>query len=113
MPRAFSQDDFKPDETLDVGSKFGAVFRRGRYGVVFVCVGNVLRIDRRVHARQLLVPPIPREQDKRPNDADQPGLRVLAHPCPCCGGRMIVIETFERGRAPRASSLGEIRIDTS
>jgi len=32
---------------------------------------------------------------------------------PCCGGRMIVIETFERGRAPRASSLGEIRIDTS
>jgi type I restriction enzyme M protein len=39
--------------------------------------------------------------------------RVLAHPCPCCGGRTIVIETFERGRAPRASSLGEIRIDTS
>jgi hypothetical protein len=50
---------------------------------------------------------------KRPNDGDQPEPRVLAHPCPCCGGRMIVIETFERGRAPRASSLGEIRIDTS
>ena len=65
------------------------------------------------HARELLAAPIPREQDKRPNDADQPELRVLAHPCPCCGGRMIVIETFERGRAPRASSLGEIRIDTS
>ena len=65
------------------------------------------------HARELLAAPIPREQDKRPNDGDQPEPRVLAHPCPCCGGRMIVIETFERGRAPRASSLGEIRIDTS
>jgi hypothetical protein len=65
------------------------------------------------HARELLAAPIPREQNKRPNDGDQPEPRVLAHPSPCCGGRMIVIETFERGRAPRASSLGEIRIDTS
>jgi hypothetical protein len=65
------------------------------------------------HARELLAAPIPREQDNRPNDGDQLGPRVLAHPSPCCGGRMIVIETFERGRAPRASSLGEIRIDTS
>jgi hypothetical protein len=22
-------------------------------------------------------------------------------PCPCCGGRMIIVETFERGRGPR------------
>ena len=22
-------------------------------------------------------------------------------PCPCCGGRMIVVETFERGGGPR------------
>ena len=65
------------------------------------------------HARELLAAPIPREQDKRANDGDQPEPRVLARPCPCCGGRMIVIETFERGRDPRASSLGEIRIDTS
>jgi hypothetical protein len=44
-------------------------------------------------ARELLAAPIPREQDKRPSDGDQPERRVLAHPCPCCGGRMIVIET--------------------
>jgi hypothetical protein len=41
---------------------------------------------------------------------------LLAHPCPCCGGRMIIIETFERGCHPRyqpsASSIA-IRIDTS
>ena len=64
-------------------------------------------------ARELLAAAIPREQDERPNDGDQPEPRVLAHPCPCCGGRMIVIETFERGRAPRGFSLFEIRIDTS
>src|SRR5690349_21853021 len=23
------------------------------------------------------------------------------HPCPCCGGRMVIIETFDAGCAPR------------
>jgi len=64
-------------------------------------------------ARELLAAPIPQEQDIRANDGDEAEPRMLAHPCPCCGGRMIVIETFERGRAPRGSWLGEIRIDTS
>jgi hypothetical protein len=32
-------------------------------------------------------------------DADEPP--ALAHPCPCCGGRMIIIETFGRGSMPR------------
>ena len=34
-------------------------------------------------------------------------------PCPCCGGRMRVIETFLRGRAPRTVRPTPIRIDTS
>jgi hypothetical protein len=37
-------------------------------------------------------------------------------PCPCCGGRMIVIEVFERGATPRhrpTAPTGAIRIDTS
>jgi len=36
--------------------------------------------------------------------------------CPCCGSRMIVIEVFERGAAPRHRPTGPttiIRIDTS
>jgi hypothetical protein len=40
----------------------------------------------------------------------------LSHPCPCCGGRMFVIETFEAGCQPRhrpTTSLVAIRIDTS
>jgi hypothetical protein len=73
---------------------------------------NFLKIPSHLH-RCNKVASIPREQDKRRWDGDQPEPRVLAHPCPCCGGRMIVIETFERGRASRGSSVGEIRIDTS
>jgi hypothetical protein len=34
-------------------------------------------------------------------------------PCPCCGGRMIIIETFERGATPRTRPQSPIRIDTS
>jgi hypothetical protein len=40
----------------------------------------------------------------------------LVHPCPCCGGRMIIIERFQRGcspRSPPATSPIVIRIDTS
>ena len=85
-------------------------FHRIRHYGLFA---SSVRAHNIAHARELLAAPIPREQDKRSNDGDQPEPRVLAYPCPCCGGRMIVIETFERGRAPRASSLGEIRIDTS
>jgi hypothetical protein len=68
-----------------------------------------VRAQNIAHARELLAAAIPPKQDKRPEDADRLEPRILAHPCPCCGGRMIVIETFERGRAPRGSSLGEIR----
>jgi hypothetical protein len=36
---------------------------------------------------------------------------ALATPCPCCGGRMIVIETFQAGTQPKYAPT--IRIDTS
>jgi hypothetical protein len=38
--------------------------------------------------------------------------KPLSHPCPCCGGRMIIIETFQRGSSPRYRPAA-IRIDTS
>jgi len=66
-----------------------------------------VRVHNVARARELLAAATPPQRDERPEP------RILAHPCPCCGGRMIVIETFERGRASRGSSLGEIRIDTS
>ncbi|TPL72676.1 IS91 family transposase, partial [Mesorhizobium sp. B2-3-13] len=46
-------------------------------------------------ARQLLDVAAPPDDDNL-DDPDN-----FRPPCPCCGGRMIVIETFERWRQPR------------
>ena len=66
-------------------------------------------------ARDLLAVSAPPEQPETPKAAtDEP--RVLPRPCPCCGGRMIVIETFARGCEPKhrpTSAPATIRIDTS
>jgi hypothetical protein len=43
-------------------------------------------------------------------ESDQP--RALSKPCPCCGGRMIIIETFARGCQPKHNPAS-IRIDSS
>jgi hypothetical protein len=45
-----------------------------------------------------------------------PATQALAQPCPCCGGRMFIIETFDAGCHPRhrpTKPLVVIRIDTS
>ena len=46
----------------------------------------------------------------------EPTAQMPANPCPCCGGRMFVIETFEPGCQPRHRPTAPpmaIRIDTS
>jgi hypothetical protein len=67
-------------------------------------------------ARALLAVPFPATQPEIPA-AEAPGEpRILPRPCPCCGGRMIIIKTFARGCAPkpRPSPVpAAIRIDTS
>jgi hypothetical protein len=66
--------------------------------------------------RELLgVPSRPKPAETcRTAAADEP--RVLPRPCRCCGGRMIIIETFARGCQPKhhpASATAAIGIDTS
>ncbi len=69
-------------------------FHRIRHYGLFANGG---RTENLALARQLLAMPPP---ETRTDDADEPS--ALALPCPHCGGPMIIIETFERGYAPRA-----------
>jgi hypothetical protein len=67
-------------------------------------------------ARELLAVPVRCEQQDTSEApaADQP--RMLPRPCPCCGGRMFIIETFARGSEPKhrpTPAPAAIRIDTS
>jgi Putative transposase/Transposase zinc-binding domain len=48
-------------------------------------------------------------EPQQPNEADQPLLKR----CPCCGGRMFVIETFAAGCEPKHRPTPVIRLDTS
>jgi len=70
------------------------------------CADNIAR------ARELLAVSTPQDHNA---EADTE-LPTPSHPCPCCGGRMITIEIFERGSTPRHRPTGPItaiRIDTS
>jgi hypothetical protein len=85
-------------------------FHRIRHYGLFANGGRAENIAR---ARHLLN--LPTTQNE-PTDADSIGDRepqTLSHPCPCCGGRMIIIETFERGCTPRYRPTVPFRIDTS
>jgi hypothetical protein len=75
---------------------------------------NGSRVANIAHTRALLaVPSTPPDTDAS-SEPDQPP--TLAKPCPCCGGRMIIIETFARGHQPKhrpTQAATAIRIDTS
>ena len=72
-------------------------FHRIRHYGLFANGGRVKNLAR---ARELLCVPTPRREPDPIADADEPPM--LSYPCPSCGGRMIVIETFEPGHPPRA-----------
>ena len=66
-------------------------------------------------ARELLAM-APRRKEPGCEQSDKSAMpNALPCPCPCCGGRMIVIEIFARGCAPDYGSplIPIIRLDTS
>jgi len=74
------------------------------------------RAENIARARELLaLPLLPIEAIKASStNANEP--QTPKHPCPCCGGPMIIIETFQRGCSPRhrpTTQVPAIRIDTS
>ena len=84
-------------------------FHRIRHYGLSANGGRVRNIAR---ARELLHMPITettaKTDDRKDGEATEP--TPPTRPCPCCGGRMIVIETFERGHQPRAPPYDPSRI---
>ena len=88
-------------------------FHRIRHYGLFANGNRAVNIAR---ARQLLaVPPCPKvSETPEATAADEPD--VSSRRCPCCGGRMVIIETFARGCQPMHRPTPPeltIRIDTS
>jgi len=72
-------------------------------------LGNGVRVAAIAKARTLLNAPAPETPAADASAVDP----AASPPCPACGGRMMVVERFERGGAPRAMPLAAFRIDTS
>jgi hypothetical protein len=83
-------------------------FHRIRHYGLFANGGRTRNIAR---ARELLAMPAPQAHDTQTAEDTEPP--ALAKPCPHCGGRMIVVETFERGGEPRAPPISKIGIAAS
>jgi Putative transposase len=73
-------------------------FHRIRHYGLLASAGCKTNIAR---ARELMAAPIP--------ELDPPAAHTTTDhrpPCPCCGGRMIIVEVFARGGAPRGPPSG-------
>ena len=82
-------------------------FHRIRHYGLFAtgqCKANVARV------RSLLAPAPQAPIGAEPKPASDAGAGAPA--CPCCGGRLVIIERFRRGETPRARPTA-IQIDTS
>jgi len=82
-------------------------FHRIRHYGLFANGGRVRNIAR---ARELLGAVAPETEPVEDEDSEA---AVFPQPCPCCGGRMIIVETFERGAQPRAPPTVSSRVDAS
>ncbi len=72
------------------------------------------RVDNIARARRLLDASMAQSRTADTTSSGEP--KPLSHPCPCCGGRMVIIEVFERGATPRHRPTAPpiaIRVDTS
>ena len=85
-------------------------FHRIRHYGLFAGTVRARNIER---VRQLLAAPkAPPESAHAEADSESEDVSPLRR-CPCCGGRMIIVGTFEGPRPARSSAPSRIRIDTS
>jgi len=85
-------------------------FHRIRHYGLFA---NGHRAEKLALCRKLLAVPSTSKGADEYDIEDASGMADDPPPCPCCGGRMKVIETFERGSSPRMAVTPAIGIDSS
>ncbi len=88
-------------------------FHRIRHYGLLASAGCKTTIAR---ARELIAVPVPvMDPPAEHDDADLAARAAADHrpPCPCCGGRMVILETFERGGAPRGPPSPEAGVRTA
>jgi hypothetical protein len=78
-------------------------FHRIRHYGLFA---NGARVHNLARARQLLATPVADGETATDDTSDADLAPALSLPCPCCGGPMIIIDTFEPCHAPRAPPPG-------
>jgi hypothetical protein len=74
------------------------------------CKANIAR------AKELIAAPLPSIDPSTEHDAaDMAADAAMDHrpPCPCCGGRMIIVERFGRGGEPRAPPSPQDTVKTA
>jgi hypothetical protein len=74
------------------------------------CKVNIAR------AKELIAIPAPLTDPPTEHDEADPTASAAADhrpPCPCCGGRMIIVETFEYAGAPRAPPSPDVGVRTT
>lgn len=87
------------------------------YGLFAACRTKAATIERaRELIRQAAPMKPPAKQEPPADEATTGAPEKPEHPCPSCGGRMVIIETFEAGSTPRhrpSAPVAPARIDTS
>jgi len=85
-------------------------FHRIRHYGLFAGTVRAQNIER---ARQALAASKATPESSRAEADSETETPSSARRCPCCGGRMIIVETFEGARPARSPPPSRIRIDTS
>ncbi len=88
-------------------------FHRIRHDGFLASPGRAATIDR---LRDLIAAASPGDQSLRGSGnaaADRADAPASATICPCCGGRMRIVETFARGAQPRSCTAEPAGIDSS
>jgi hypothetical protein len=77
----------------------------------FLANGN--RTSNIALARQLLGMPDPASSSSESDGTEGGHADEERNPCPCCGGRMIIVETFDPGCQPQSWPVPSIGLDSS